>query len=241
MSHFALRAAVAGVLMAAGAASASAADLNHYTQAPVTPSIAQVAFNWTGAYVGGNIGANWNNVSLPIGLTGQTGSTTAFTGGLQAGYLWQTNQFVYGLEANVNFDGNSRTFGYTGPAATGPTIPGNAYSQREREDLDFGFRGRLGYAFDRFLPFVSGGVTFADLNSRLTNVTTGRSDSNYQLRTGYSVGGGLEYAVTNNWTVRGEYIFNDYGHYTVNYGNNGFGYRHDVTNNALRFSINYKW
>jgi outer membrane immunogenic protein len=236
MSHIALRAAAAGIFMTAGAFGASAADLNHTTiPAPASP-LANYVFNWTGAYVGGNIGANWVNISLPpIATAGHTGSTAAFTGGLQAGYLWQTSQFVYGLEAFLNFDGNSKSFGYVNG------YNGNIYSEREREDLDFGVRGRLGYAFDRFLPFVSVGVTFADLNSRLNNVTAGLSDSNTRLRTGFQAGGGLEYAITNNWTARGEYTFSDYGHYTVRYGQNGQAYGHQVTDNALRFSINYKF
>jgi outer membrane immunogenic protein len=235
MSHFALRAAAAGVLLTVGAIGASAADLNHYTPAPAPANIVQMAFNWSGAYVGGNIGANWANISTPTGITGHSGSSTSFTGGLQADYLWQMNQIVYGVEADVNFEGNRRNFGFIGAAS------GNTYSQRERQDLDFGFRGRLGYAYDRFLPFVSAGITFGNFNSRLTNLTTGASDSVTKLRTGYQVGGGLEYAITDHWTARGEYIFSDYGRYTVNYGNNAASERHYATDNALRFSINYKF
>jgi len=232
MSHFALRAAAAGVLLTVGAVGASAADLNHYAPAPVPANVVAYAFNWTGAYVGANIGANWANIGLPSGITGNSGNSTALAGGLQAGYLWQAGQIVYGLEGDVDYNGNSRSFSY---------VNGNTYSEREKLDWSFGARGRLGYAFDRFLPFVSGGITFANLNSRLTNVTTGASDSNSRLRTGYQLGAGLEYAVTNNWTVRGEYIFSDYGRYTVNYGNNGVALRHNVTDDALRFSINYKF
>jgi outer membrane immunogenic protein len=237
MSHFALRAAAAGVFLMAGALGASAADLNHSTMAPASPSpLVNYAFNWSGAYVGGNIGANWVNISLPpIATAGHNGSTAAITGGLQAGYLWQTGQIVYGLETFLNFDGNSKTFSYING------YNGNTYSEREREDLDFGVRGRLGYAIDRFLPYVSAGVTFADLNSRLYNATANLYDSKTTLRTGYQFGGGLEYAITNNWTARGEYTFSDYGHYKVGYGQNGQAYGHDVTDNALRFSINYKF
>jgi outer membrane immunogenic protein len=230
MSHFALRAAAAGALMMVGAAGASAADLNHYTAAPVAPTnIVSYAFNWTGAYVGANIGANWETVTNPYG------TSSAFTGGLQAGYLWQTGQIVYGLEGSVDYNGNSRTRNFQ-LGGVGPV-----YGDREKLDWDFGVRGRLGYAFDRFLPFVSAGITFANLHSRVTDTATGVTDSNSTLRTGFQVGGGLEYAFTNNVTARGEYIFSDYGGHTVGYGNNGFALHHDVTDNALRFSINYKF
>jgi outer membrane immunogenic protein len=231
MSHFALRAALAGVLMTAGAAGASAADLNTRTHAPIEAptNIVAYGFTWTGAYVGANIGANWEVVSNP----GNTNA--AFAGGLQAGYLWQSGQIVYGLEGDVDYNGNSHTASFT----TG----GNTYADREKLDWSFGARGRLGYAFDRFLPFVSGGITFANLNSRLTNTSVFPTvtDSNTHLRTGFQLGAGLEYAVTNNWTVRGEYIFSDYGRQTVGYGNNGIALRHNITDDALRLSVNYKF
>jgi outer membrane immunogenic protein len=234
MSKRVLKAAVAGILMVAGAAQASAADLNHYTAPAQAPTnIVNYAFNWTGAYVGANLGSNWANIGLPTGITGNNGNSAALAGGLQAGYLWQTGQIVYGLEGDVDYNGNSKSFSYTNGA--------NTFSEREKLDWSFGARGRLGYAFDRFLPFVSGGITFANLNSRLTNTGTGASDSNSRLRTGFQVGGGLEYAITNNVTARAEYIYSDYGSYTASYPANGVGLRHHVTDDALRFSLNYKF
>jgi outer membrane immunogenic protein len=231
MSHFALRAALAGALLTAGVAGASAADLNHYTPAPAPANIVAMAFNWTGAYVGANIGANWATVSNP------NGTSSALAGGLQAGYLWQAGQFVYGIEGDVDYNGNRRTTAFA--------IGANTYNDREKLDWSFGVRGRLGYAFDRVLPFVSAGITFANLNSRVTNTTAGAgfgvTDSKTNLRTGVQVGGGLEYAFTNNITARGEYIYSYYGRNTVGYDNNGFALRHTVSDNALRFSINYKF
>jgi outer membrane immunogenic protein len=224
MSHFALRAAAAALLLTTGIAGASAADLNHYTPAPAAPAnVVAYAFSWTGAYVGANIGANFANISTPFG----NGNSTGFAGGLQAGYLWQNGNIVYGLEADLDGMTNNKSFGFT----TG----GNNYTQRERQDLQFGVRGRLGYAVDRFLPFVSAGVTFANINSRFTNNTTGFSASTTRLQTGFQLGAGLEYAITNNWTARTEYLYSDYGHFS------GAGERHYANDNALRFSINYKF
>lgn len=223
MSHFALRAAAVGLLLTTGIAGASAADLNHYTPAPAVPaSVVAYAFNWTGAYIGANVGVNWANTGTPFGNGGSAG----FAGGLQAGYLWQNGNIVYGLEADIDGDTNNKTFGY---------VAGDTFSQRERQDLQFGVRGRLGYAFDRFLPFASVGVTFANFNTRVNDITTGTSFSSSRLRAGYQLGAGLEYAITNNWTARTEYLYSDYGRYTV------AGQRHYSNDNALRFSINYKF
>lgn len=229
MSHFVLRTATTGALLLASVYGASAADLNSHYNPPQAPpaNMINYAFSWTGAYVGGNLGANWANVSNPRNNSG------ALTGGLQAGYLWQSGQIVYGFEGDVDYNGNRHTSAFTNGA--------NTYTDRERLDWDFGLRGRVGYAIDRFLPFVSTGITFANLNSRVTNTATGTSDQSNQIRTGLQLGAGLEYAVANNVTARGEYIYSDYGSRTVNYGSNGFGLSHSVTDNALRFSINYKF
>jgi outer membrane immunogenic protein len=230
MSHFALRAAVAGLLLTTGIAGASAADLNRYTPAPAAaPAVVAYAFNWTGAYVGANVGANFANIGTPFGNGGSTG----FAGGLQAGYLWQMpNNIVYGLE--VDFDGstNRKSWNYTATTVGGAV---NNFSERERQDYQFGLRGRLGYAYDRFLPFVSVGVTWAGFNSRIVNTTTNTAFSGTRVQTGYQLGTGLEYAVTNNVTVRGEYLYSDFGRYNIN------GNRHFTNDNALRFSVNYKF
>lgn len=231
MSHFALRAAVAGMLLTAGIAGASAADLNRYTPAPAAaPAVVAYAFNWTGAYVGANVGANFANIGTPFGNGGSTG----FAGGLQAGYLWQMpNNIVYGLEVDFDGDTNRKSWSFNNAVAGGAI---NNFSERERQDYQFGLRGRLGYAYDRFLPFVSVGVTWAGFNSRIVNNTAGGVvTSSNQVRTGYQLGAGLEYAVTNNVTVRGEYLYSDFGRYNIG------GFRHYSNDNAVRFSVNYKF
>ena len=92
------------------------------------------------------------------------------------------------------------------------TISGNI-------DVQGSIRGRVGYAFDRVLLYATGGVAFAGINGSIS--TPFGYDSASTTRVGWTVGGGLEYAITNNWSVRAEYRYAQFGHSTV-YANNSF-------------------
>ncbi len=219
--------AAAAALFLLTASAAPAADLGHpVTSAPqpYPTSIAAYAFTWTGAYVGANIGGDIANLSLPDYVG--SGKSTAFTGGLQAGYLWQVNQIVYGLEADVDYGWNKRSNTFT---AT------DDYSQKDTIDWSTSVRGRLGYAFDRLLVYGTGGVTFANTKTRLTDTTASTSVSSEGMRAGWTLGAGLEYAVTNNVSIRGEYLYTDYGHYNV------VGQRHSLNTDTFRVGVNYKF
>ncbi|MDR3496538.1 MAG: porin family protein [Ancalomicrobiaceae bacterium] len=229
MNNFVLRAAAA-VLFVSAATAASAADLGHPVKAPAEPypqTIAAYGFNWTGAYVGANIGANLAH--------GVAGDSSGFIGGLQAGYLWQTGQFVYGLEADVDLGNNSKSTSFTDP------LLGGVSTQRDRIDWTSTIRGRLGYAFDRFLVYGTGGLALANIESRFSNTATGLTDKDTNFRAGWALGAGLEYAITNNITVRGEYLHNGFGHYNVNYAGNGVSVRQNIDENLLRVGVNYKF
>lgn len=229
MTNFVLRAAVAALFVSAATA-ASAADLGRPVKAPepYPQTIAAYGFNWTGAYVGANLGANWATVT-------NSGTSTGVIGGLQAGYLWQASQFVYGLEADIAFSSNSKSTTFL------DLNSGNTFSQRDKVTFSSTVRGRLGYAFDRFLVYGTGGLAMANIESRLSNVATGTTDKNTTFRAGWSLGAGLEYAITNNVTVRGEYLHNDFGRYTVNYNANGVFDRHRVSEDMVRLGVNYKF
>ena len=115
---------------------------------------------------------------------------------------------------------------------------------------------RAGWAFDRVLLYATGGVAFSHWSLNHTysdtvdavpvNITTSTT------RTGWTVGGGLEYALTNNWTVRGEYLYADFGTFN-NYltqlslafvaGGSGFTVLHPekLRENIARAGLNYKF
>lgn len=216
---------------------ASAADLPIRTAAPA-PVYAAPLFTWTGFYVGGQIGYGWGNNSTAEYITA-TGAFTNFKrtfkpdgilGGLHAGYNMQSGSLVYGLEADI--EGSALKGGYT--LANGN---GTAFKQPWQGSL----RGRLGVAYDRALFYVTGGAAFAE--QKHTYFTPAIRETSSKTRFGWTLGAGIEYAVSNNWTVRGEYRYTDYGSYKnaslVAFP--GFSYKHDPRDHAVRLGLSYKF
>jgi outer membrane immunogenic protein len=192
-------------------ASASAADLPTSKGAPIAPIVYAPVFTWTGFYVGLNAGYGWQesrSVSFYDARTGanlatfSNGSDGGFVGGGQIGYNWQFGQFVAGVEADIQYadlGGNNNGFApyYFG----GNSNNGNYFGT---------VRGRLGYAFDRALIYVTGGLAYGDVGSNVF--------SNSDTRAGWTVGGGLEYAFTPNWTAKIEGLY-----VNIDRGNNNGG------------------
>ena len=154
--------------------------------APITTTYVPV-FTWTGFYVGVNAGYGWtqsNNVTFttPTGLwtTYSSGNNSGFTGGGQIGYNMQYNQFVFGLETDIQYaDFGKKNYYSTGlgPFPTFATDNGNYFGT---------VRGRVGYAIDRTLIYVTGGLAYGDVGQ-----TVGNASTNW----GWTLGGGVEYAL----------------------------------------------
>jgi outer membrane immunogenic protein len=164
---------------------------------------------------------------VPVGSAVQNrNNTSAFAGGGQIGYNWQTGPFVWGVEADIQgLAGNNRRGLLGVPAApffttaTGPGLPPGALlvPRAVLGTLDWygTFRGRLGYAVDRTLFYVTGGLAYGEGSLKNNICGSGLLNCNSNIRTGYSVGGGVEYAFTNSWTARIEGMY-------VNISNNRF-------------------
>lgn len=229
-----LKRALLGVsALALLAGSASAADLaNRY---PVKAAVVPVQmFSWTGFYIGGNVGYGWGSNSFDYATGGinysyNVGNADGMFGGLQGGYNFQfANNVVVGLEADLEF----ADMGKDNVLIGGP-IAGRFTSQ----SLDyFGtIRGRVGYAIDRFLPYFTGGAAWAN-----TNFTGPYGVSAGSTSWGWTIGGGLEYAVTNNWTVKAEYLYADFDGQKITYpggdvASSGFSM------NTVKAGVNYKF
>jgi outer membrane immunogenic protein len=207
------------------AGSAFAADLPSRAPPPVYVPPAPI-FTWTGIYIGGQIGYAWGTSNTNLGdnfgdYTSFSTNNSGVIGGAHVGYNLQLSQFVVGLEGDVDGSSLSKTV-YGDPligAGTGfgvfvpTTISGNLGVQGS-------IRGRVGYAWDRVLLYATGGVAFGGFNGSIS--TPIGYDSASTTRVGWTLGGGLEYAVTNNWSIRAEYRYTQFGHSTV-YANNSFG------------------
>jgi outer membrane immunogenic protein len=202
---------VGGAALAAGTlayASAHAADL---PRPPPPPAMAPVVYappvyNWTGIYVGGNLGGGFANSSWTDFFTGGTDtfSKSGFIGGGQVGANVQFNWLVIGIEGD---------FDWAGMTGTGADSVGNSINTQTQWTSTV--TGRVGAAFDRLLVYGKGGVAFADDKSTL-NTIAGTSASTTFDRTGWTAGVGLEYAFYGNWSAKVEYDYLGFGSQTLN-------------------------
>jgi outer membrane immunogenic protein len=223
-------------LTAVGAVAAQAADLPTRKEAPA-PIFVPPPFTWTGFYVGLNAGGIWpsgsRNASIldtnpataafvTAGFPGGLGSQSAgFLGGGQAGYNWQTGAFVLGVE--TDFDGStlSKKFNNVGsPFAAATGLGGDFLTVNGKNSLTWlgTTRARLGFVAtpdNRLMIYATGGVAYGGGNSQFSvfDATHGAifSGTPSSSRVGWVIGGGAEYAVTNNITIKGEYLYADLG------------------------------
>jgi outer membrane immunogenic protein len=179
-----------------------AADMPARGPAPVFKAFQPAPFSWSGFYIGLYGGAGWgdHDRSNTAGFNNSYKSSGGLIGGL-AGYNWQLNNpVVLGVEGDIAW---ANIKGDDGGA-------GGSVDQSHFRWLG-SVRGRVGYAFDNWLPFITGGWAFA--NIRHTN-DFGAGDSFDNARSGWTLGGGIEYAVTPNWTTRLDYRYFDFGSYS---------------------------
>jgi outer membrane immunogenic protein len=200
-------------LLALGACSvAQAADLP--VKAPARTLFSpDPAFSWTGFYIGGNVGWNWVNLTttdtgpaqfgqvFPIGTTSSI-KRSGFMGGAQIGYNYQMGNYVVGLDAD--FDWSATKFKQDGTLGT------LSFSTSYKNNYISTFGARFGYAFDRLLVYGKAGGAWTqddfDFTASDGSELSGRFD-----RWGWMVGGGVEYAISHNWTVKAEYNYLDFG------------------------------
>lgn len=205
-------------VLALTAGSAFAADLPNRKNAPQPYVAAAPAYNWTGGYAGVNAGYGFGSFSGGAG--GQFKDPSNFVGGVQAGYNQQLpNKFVVGAEADFDYSALEGKASSTGTA-------GN----KARLDTLATVRGRVGYAFDRVMPYVTAG--YAGGNEK---VTIPGSNNSSGWRNGYAVGAGVDYAITNNVSARVEGLYVALENKTTAVGKLG----NDL--GIVRTALNYKF
>lgn len=219
MKNYLLSGVAALGLLAAGAA--TAADLPA-RKGPVMAPVYAPVFTWTGFYVGGNAGYGWGNVNAGNTFATRTvtiGDTDGFVGGGQIGYNYQMGQFVLGLEADIQ----------GADLKTGSNVFGDSVST----DYYGTVRARVGVAFDRILPYVTGGWAYGNVKTTIGGV--GSTDKTHTG--GYALGAGIEYAFTNNLVGGVEYQYVDLGEKNV--FNSGIKVGHDFS--VVRARLSYKF
>ncbi len=284
---------VAALAVAGITGSAFAADLPSRKEPFVTAPLPPV-FTWTGFYVGVNAGYAFNHESrfrtfddpaagTPIGggFFNTAGGVAAgtrpgvasvgddgFTGGGQIGYNYQFGAgsgIVIGVEADAAYTDIDNTSAYFAPG------PGFGYNSVFHSQLDFlgTARGRIGYAFDRFLIYGTGGFAYGSLTTNAnfygTNGTLAYTGGQDGIETGYAYGGGIEYALPVNTflnffgssavTIKAEYLHYDLGDRSYGLGGTGVSTASGLTNpnfgtytqrvrtdgDLVRIGVNYKF
>jgi outer membrane immunogenic protein len=167
-------------------------------------------------------------------------------GGGQVGYNWQVNQWVLGLEADIQASGQSGDGLLLIPGG-GPAILAVAAATPipYTDKLDwFGtVRGRVGYAIDRWLPYVTAGWAYG--HGTISGSTSGGFTTTFSgssTYSGWTVGGGLEWAFMDHWSAKAEYLYIDFGNGptialtpTVNF------VAGKMTDSIARLGVNYKF
>ena len=216
MKKYLLASVAALGLVAAGAA--SAADLPSRKGPVAAPVYMPPAFSWTGFYVGANAGYGWGNVNA--NGWANVGDLDGFVGGGQIGYNYQMGQFVIGAEAD--FQGADLTSG------------NNLGLVRVKTEYFGTVRARVGVAFDRFMPYITGGWAYGNVKTSIPAIgfSSDRSHTG-----GYAVGAGLEYAVTNNIIAGVEYLYVDLGEKNIL----GAGTKVGTDFSVVRARLSYKF
>ena len=210
---------------------AFAADLPSRKVAPVAP-VAPV-FTWTGFYAGINAGGGWGNEKIksiwydPSGNRSPeelasfinppyANNRSGFIGGIQLGYNYQINQFVVGIEAD--FMGSTIGGSSQSPVLVIFGTIDNVSRTKVQQDWLGTVRVRGGYSIDRLLIFLTGGLAYgnAQVSTTSTDTVDGVVESVWQggkqsTKFGFTVRAGLEYALTNNWLIRAEYLYYNLG------------------------------
>lgn len=202
--------AALATIMAFSAAPVRAADLPY--EAPAI-AVAVEGFSWSGVYVGGAVGYAFSDLKVKDPVFGDfryKNSVDSIVGSAFVGVNYQFGALVVGAEADVtlgDFGGKSRGC---------PNNPPFTFGCKANAGDVFGtVRGRVGYAFDRFLVFGAGGLAIGDsVDFKRDSPLGGAFDfrkNDSGTRYGYALGAGVEYAVTDNILVRGEYQYVDFG------------------------------
>jgi outer membrane immunogenic protein len=251
-----------------GVGTAMAADMPLKARPAPIPMVA--VYNWTGFYIGGNIGAIGstgksvheciNPAGVPNGALCDVIPDSDFNGvgvigGVQAGYNWQTGNWVFGIEADGQGTSLKNSSTIVGAFPLNPPPPGFAdppgtiFSTAARLDWLATVRGRIGITSGAALFYVTGGGAFGGVRTATNligplNSYPSTTDSN---RAGWTVGGGVEWGFAPQWSVKAEGLYYDLGRVTslgpsvplVTAFNEGAHY--EINGWIARVGVNYRF
>ena len=233
--------------------------------APVLPPYS----NFAGFYIGGLAGGAWGTFDTSTSTAEVPGGEFSppaiaafnaagphsikpgsFIGGFEAGYNWQTGNYLAGIEGDIEW------LHLSGSASSGPAVipggAGNTFTITSSADIDWlaTLRGRLGFTSGNWLFYATGGAAFTTLHGNFafseTFSPSTETASVAGSKTGYTVGGGVETYLWQNWSVKAEYLFVDFGSVSASGVDTGvapppYFFTHSVNLklNIARLGLNY--
>jgi outer membrane immunogenic protein len=249
------------------ATSAFAADLpmRTYTKAP---AYVEPVYNWTGFYIGGNVGYSWGRSSDTSTLTNGAGTVlltstdktdlNGIVGGGQIGYNWQMQNWVWGLEADIQGTDEKGSRDFVCPtgfclapaflAPNGGTVPATL---SQKIDWFGTVRGRAGVLVTpTVLLYGTGGLAYGEVKSSESIGLVPSLFSTTSTNVGWTVGAGIEGAIGGNWTAKLEYLYVDLGRVSGSFLTpfaalgGGFitsNFSSRITDNIVRVGVNYRF
>jgi outer membrane immunogenic protein len=199
-----LRTCAVAALMAVAPAAAFAADIavvRRPPPPPPAPAPMPYYYNWTGFYIGGNVGGAWESTTIDDPFFGANFSNnrSGFIGGGQVGYNWQLSpNFVFGIEGT--FDGTDIRSDETAMSLSGDLLASSA-----KVDWIATVAARFGLAVNNWLFYGKAGGGWVRDTVTLTDLSNGLSISQSDSKGGWLAGAGIEYGISPQWTVRIEY------------------------------------
>jgi outer membrane immunogenic protein len=203
-----ISASVAALAAVTMVGAANAADILRRDVMPMNPPPYYAPYNWTGFYIGINGGGGWGNTDW----SGASFNTSGGLAGGTLGYNWQMGQGVFGLEGDFDWS----NIGASTTCGTSCEVRNHWLST---------VRARFGYAFDRFMPYVTGGLAFGEVETSAAGVV-----SVTDTKVGWTIGAGVEGAIAGPWTAKVEYLYVDLGNsanadFRAHVGRVGLNYR----------------
>lgn len=242
-----MRAVFRGIVLSlviGGGTPASAADILAWPSSNRQPYNA--IGDWTGLYMGlnGGFGFAHATASGPVGGFNVSAAQdlTGAVGGAQIGFNWQTEATVLGVEADIQASGVSKDTLFCGAFACGADV-----NLENKVPWFATVRGRAGFVVDRFLVYATGGLAYANLRSTFTMPVGGVTvdlASWSDTRAAWTVGGGVEFQISRNWSTKLEYLYMDTGNFQGSVVVPGVGALNPtlhVTEQIVRAGLNYRF
>src|ERR1700681_3424966 len=185
----------AGLLAVAVATPSFAAGLPRPAYKALRNPVYVAPFSWSGFYVGINGGYGWGKSDWSSAVTTGSAKPKGALAGGTVGYNFQTGSIVWGAEGDFDFSWvKGSDTGGTGVCAAPGCETKNTWFATGR--------GRVGYSFDRWLTYITGGAALANIKMSPNN---GLNESKTKL--GWTAGLGVEYAFMGSWSAKLEYLY----------------------------------